>query len=58
VLETLEEAAIKEKHLGSSFLANHACNGQHEWLILRFGIGTNMFKLKCIEVIFNIILCS
>jgi len=53
VLETLEEAAVKEKHPGSSFLFFHACNGQHEWLILPFGIESNLFKLLCIEVIFK-----
>jgi len=53
VLEILEEATFKEKHLGSSFLAFHACSGNHEWLILPFGIGSNMFKLLCIEVIFK-----
>jgi len=30
VLETLEEATVKEKHFGSSFIVFHACNGQHE----------------------------
>jgi len=37
VLETLEEAVVKEKHTGSSFPALHACNSQYEWLILPFG---------------------
>jgi len=30
-----------------------SCNGQHEWLILLFGIESNLFKLLCIEVIFQ-----
>ena len=30
----------------------HACNSHHEWLILFFEIGSNMFKLLCIKVIF------
>ena len=42
-----------EKHHESSFLVFHSCNGQHEWLILPFGIGSNLFKLLCIEVIFK-----
>ena len=53
MLEILEEAIINDKHLGSSFLAIHACNSQHGWLILPFGIGSNLFKLLCIEVIFK-----
>jgi len=34
------------------FFAVHACNSHHEWLIIFFGIGSNLFKLLCIEVIF------
>ena len=44
---------MTEKHPESSFLAFHASNGQHEWLILPFGIGSNLFKLLCVEVIFK-----
>jgi len=58
VLETLEETTVKEKHPGSSFLALHACNSQHEWLVLPFGIESNLFKLLCIEVIFKYNICS
>jgi len=47
-----EEATVKEKHIGSSFLVFHAYNGQYEWLSLPFGFGGNLFKLLCIEVIF------
>jgi len=50
--KTLKEASVKEKHPESSFLSFHACNIQYEWLMLSFGIGSNMFKLLCIEVIF------
>jgi len=53
MLETLEEATVKEKHLCPSYLALHACNSQHEWLIIPFGIGSNLFKLLYIEVIFK-----
>ena len=53
MLETLEEVAVKEKHHGSSFLALHVCNSQNEWLILSFGIDSNLFKLLWIEVIFK-----
>ena len=51
MLETLDEVAVKEKHLKSSFLALPACNNHHVWLILPFGIVSNLFKLLCIEVI-------
>ena len=51
MLETLEEAAVKEKHPKSYFLALPVCNSQHVWLIQPFGIGSNLFKLLCIEVI-------
>ena len=51
--KTLNETTVKGKHPESSFLAFHACNGQHEWLILPFGIGSNMFKLLSIKVIFQ-----
>ena len=34
------------------FFSCFLCNGQHEWLILLFGIESNLFKLLCIEVIF------
>jgi len=47
VLETLEEAIVKEKHPGSSLLALPA----HVWLTLPFGIESNIFKLLCIKVI-------
>ena len=53
MLETLKETVVKKKHLGSCFLALPACNSQHEWLILPFGIWSNLFKLLCIEVIFQ-----
>ena len=36
-----------------SFLTFHACNDQHEWLILPFRIESNLFKLLCIEMIFK-----
>jgi len=49
---TLKEATVKEKHFGYSFLVVHAFNSHNEWLILSFGIDSNMFKLLCIEVIF------
>ena len=52
-ITSLEEATIKKKHPGYSFLAFHACNGQCKWLILPFEIGSNFFKLLCIEVIFK-----
>ena len=51
MLETLEEATVKEKHLKSSFLALPVCNSHHVWLILPFEIESNLFKLLCIEVI-------
>ena len=51
MLETLEESVMKEKHPESSFLALPICNIHHVWLILPFGIGSNLFKLLCIEVI-------
>jgi len=51
VLETLEEVAVKEKHLKSSFLALPVCNSHNVWLILPFEIESNIFKLLCIEVI-------
>ena len=36
------------------FLSCHpCCNSHHEWLILTFGIESNMFELLCIEVIFE-----
>jgi len=47
------QTVVKEKYPKSSFLAFHAYNGQHEWLILPLGIGSNIFKLLCIEVIFK-----
>jgi len=50
--ETLKEAIVKEKCFGYSSIAFSACNGHHEWLILSFGIESNLFKLLCIEVIF------
>jgi len=53
VLETLEQATIIKKHPGSSFLALPDCNSQHVWLILPFGIASNLFKLLYIEVIFK-----
>jgi len=53
VLETPEEATVKENHPGSSFLALHAYNNQHVWLFLPFGIQSNLSKLLCIEVIFK-----
>jgi len=53
VLENPKGATVKEEHPKSSFLVFHACNGQHEWLILPFGIESNLFKLLCIEVIFK-----
>ena len=53
MLETLEKEVVKEKHVRYSFLALHACNRQNEWLILPFGIRSNLFKLLCIEVIFK-----
>jgi len=52
IYKTLEEATVREKHPRSSFLAFHTCNDQHEWLILPFGVESNLFKLLCIEVIF------
>jgi len=54
VLKALVEAVVKEKHPGSPFLALSTYNSQHEWLILPFGIGSNLFKLLCIE--YNILL--
>jgi len=53
VLETLEQATVKEKHSGSSCLTLHVCNSQHEWLIISYGMGSNLFKLLCIEMIFK-----
>jgi len=50
--KTLKEIIVKEKCFGSSFLVVHAYNSHREWLILFFGIESNMFKLLCIEVIF------
>jgi len=52
VLEAPEEATVKEKHPRSSFLAFHGQH-EHEGLILPFAIGSNFFKLLCIEVIFK-----
>ena len=53
MLETLEEAAVKEKHPSSSFFALPVCNNHHVLLILPFGIESNLFKLLCIEVIYK-----
>jgi len=48
---------VKEKHPESSFLVVPACNSHHVWLVLPFGIGSNLFKLLCIKMIskYNII---
>jgi len=51
MLETLEETTVKEKHIGSSFHVLPTCNRHHVWLILPFGIESNLFKLLCIDVI-------
>ena len=51
MLETLDEAIVKKKYPESSFLVLPACNSQHVWLILPFGIESNLFKLLSIEVI-------
>ena len=51
MLETLEEAVVKEKHSKYYFLALPVSNSHHVWLILPFEIESNLFKLLCIEVI-------
>jgi len=51
-LKALKEKVNKEKRSKSSFLIVYACNSHQEWLILSFGINSNMFKLLCIEVLF------
>jgi len=51
VLETLKEVALKEKYPEFSFLSLLVCKSHHVWLILPFGIESNLFKLLCIEVI-------
>ena len=58
MLETLEKVVVKEKYPGSSFLALHACNSQHEWLILPFGIGSSLLKLYVLRRYLSIMFCS